>query len=258
MGHIHGANRHEVIVFPERLDDDMAEDKPVRFLEAFVDALDLAGCGFQRAAPATTGRPGYAPGALLQLYLDGYLYRLRASRRLEQETHHKIALRWLLQKLRPDHKTIADFRKHNLKPGRAVCRTCTRLCKQLDRSDEQADRGAVGGAHAEALAVKIEALKQRKLCYEGFQAQLRASGQAQLSLTDPESRAMQRGTGRGTEGCYNVQTAVDAKHKRIVACEVTNDPGDRDWLSPMALQANPYSTATLMLWRTWGMTMGMR
>jgi transposase len=285
MSYIHGANRHEVICFPERLDDYIAEDNPVRFIDAFVDKLDLGACGFHRAVPAATGRPGYAPGNLLKLYIYGYLYRLRSSRRLEQETHRNIALLWLLKKLRPDHKTIADSRKHNLKPIRQVCRTFTFLgkkldlfgaelvsidgskfravnakernftqdkltkliaqiderveayLKELDRSDEQDDRGTVGGAQAEALAAKIEALQPRKLLYEGFQAQLLARHQEQLSLTDPESRAMKRGKGRGTEVCYNVQTAVDAKHKLMVACEVTNDPGDRDWLSPMALQA---------------------
>jgi transposase len=285
MGYIHGANRHEEICFPERLDDYIAEDNPVRFIDAFVDGLDLVACGFQRAVPAATGRPGYAPGDLLKLYIYGYLYRLRSSRRLEQETHRNIELLWLLKKLQPDHKTIADFRKHNLKPIRQVCRTFTLLCKkldlfgaelvaidgskfravnakernftqdkltkllaqiddrveaylkELDHSDQQDDQGTVGGAQAEALAAKIEALQQRKLLYEGFQAQLLSSHQEQLSLTDPESRAMKRGKGRGTEVCYNVQTAVDAKHKLIVACEVTNDPGDRDWLSPMALPA---------------------
>jgi transposase len=285
MGHIQGANRHDVLLFPERLDDYIAEDNPVRFLDAFVDELDLAACGFQRAVPAATGRPGYAPGDLLKLYLYGYLYRLRSSRRLEQETQRNVELLWLLKKLRPDHKTIANFRKNNLEPLRQVCRTFTLLCKkldlfgaelvaidgskfravnskernftqgklkklivqinervdaylkELDRSDDQEERGTGGGAHAETLAAKIEALQQRKLLYEGFQAQLRSRGQEQLSLTDPESRAMRRGKGRGTEVCYNVQTAVDSKHKLIVACEVTNDPGDRDWLSPMALQA---------------------
>jgi transposase len=285
MSYIHGANRHEVLCFPERLDDYIGEDNPVRFIDAFVDELDLAACGFHRAMPAATGRPAYAPCDLLKLYLYGYLYRLRSSRRLEQETHRNIALLWLLKKLRPDHKTIADFRKNNLKPLRQVCRTFTLLCKkldlfgaeliaidgskfravnakernftkdkltkllaqiderietylkELDRSDAQDDQGTVGGAHTEALAAKIEALKQRQLLYEGFQAQLLSRSQDQLSLTDPESRSMKRGKGRGTEVCYNVQTAVDAKHKLIVACEVTNDPGDRDWFSPMALQA---------------------
>jgi transposase len=285
MGHIQGANRHEVLLFPERLDDYRAEDTPVRFLAAFVDELDLGACGFRRAVPAATGRPGSAPGDLLKRYRYGYLCRLRSSRRLEQETQRNVELLWLLKPLRPDHKTMANFRKHTLEPLRQVCRTLTRLCKKLDlfgaelsaidgrkfravnskersftqgklkklivqidervaaylkaleHSDDQEERGTGGGARAEALAAKIEALKQRKLLYEGFQAQLLCCGQAQLSLTDPESRAMRRGKGRGTGIGYNVQTAVDAKHKLIVACEVTNDPGDRDWLSPMALQA---------------------
>jgi transposase len=90
MGYIYGANRHEVICFPERLDDYMAEDTPVRFIDAFVDELDLAACGFPRAMPAATGRRGYAPCDLLKRYLYGYLYRLRSSRRLEQETHRNI------------------------------------------------------------------------------------------------------------------------------------------------------------------------
>ena len=118
MSYIHGVHRHEVILFPERLDDYIAEDNPVRFIDAFVDELDFVAGGFQRAVPAATGRPGYAPGDLLKLYLYGYLYRLRSSRRLEQETHRNVELLWLLKKLRPDHKTIADFRKTNLQPLR--------------------------------------------------------------------------------------------------------------------------------------------
>jgi transposase len=285
MGYIHGANRHEVIFFPERLDDYMAEANPVRFIDAFVDELDMAACGFHRAVPAVTGRPGYAPGDLLQLSRYGDLYCLRSSRRLEQETHRKVEVMWRLKKLRPDHKTIAAFRTNNLKPMRQVCRTLTLLCKQLDRfgaellaidgskfravhaternltkarltkllapiaerldaylqaldrSDEQDDQGPGGDAQTEALAAKMEALKQRKLLYEGFQAPLLATSQDPLSLTDPERRSMKRGKSRGTAVCSNVQTAVDSQHKLIVACEVTNDPGDRDWRSPLALHA---------------------
>ena len=241
--------------------------------------------GFQRATPAATGRPAYDPADLLKLYIYGYLYRLRSSRRLEQETHRNVELMWLLKKLRPDHKTIADFRKNNLKPLRQVCREFTLLCKQLDLfagelvaidgskfkavnakernftqdklakllqqidqrvegylqeldgQDHHDEAGTPGGAVADNVQAKIEALQHRKLLYADLQAQLEASGETQLSLTDPESRAMKLGKGRGTEVCYNVQTAVDSKHKLIVANDVTNDTGDRDWLSPMALQA---------------------
>src|SRR5262245_28228185 len=132
MGFIHGANRHEEILFPERLDDYIAEENPVRFIDAFVDNLTLTTLGFQRAIPAATGRPAYHPADLLKLSIDGYLYRLRSSRRLAQETHRNVEVMWLLKKLRPDHKTIADFRKHNLVPLRQVCREFTVLCTQLD------------------------------------------------------------------------------------------------------------------------------
>jgi transposase len=129
---IHGANRHAEILFPERLDDYMVAENPVRFLDAFVDNLNLTTLGFQRAKPAATGRPAYHPADLLKLYIDGYRYRLRSSRRLEQETHRNVELIWLVKKLRPDHKTIADFRKNNLAPLRQVCREFTWWCKQLD------------------------------------------------------------------------------------------------------------------------------
>lgn len=279
MGHIQGTHRHEVILFPERLDDYISEDNPVRFIDAFVDELDLETLGFQRVKAAATGRPAYHPGDLLKLYLYGYLYRLRSSRRLEQETHRNIELLWLLKKLRPDHKTIAKFRRDNLNAMRQVCRAFTLLCKQLDlfsgelvaidgskfkavnakernftqsklqrllpqidthiegylkdleRGDTEEDQGTSGGARAEHLHAKIAGLKERKLLYQAFQEQLLASGEEQLSLTDPDSRAMKLGKGRGTEVCYNVQTAVDSKHKLILACEVTNDTSDRDWLS---------------------------
>jgi hypothetical protein len=94
MGHIHGANRHAGILVPERLDDSIAQANPVRFLEAVVDALDLAACGCHRAVPAATGRPGSAPGALLTLALSGSLYRQRASRRLAPAAQRHGALLW--------------------------------------------------------------------------------------------------------------------------------------------------------------------
>ena len=132
MGFIHGAHRHEESLFPERLDDSMAEENPVRFIDAFVDHLNRTTLGFQRATPAATGRPAYHPAALLKLYIYGSLSRLRSSRRLEQETHRNVEFMWLLKKLRPDHKTIADFRKNKLVALRQVCREFTLLCKQLD------------------------------------------------------------------------------------------------------------------------------
>jgi transposase len=161
MGYIQGANRHEVILFPERLDDYMAEDNPVRFLDAFVDELDVAACGFRRAVPAATGRPGYAPGALLKLYLYGDLSRLRSSRRLEQATQRNVALMWLLKKLRPDHKTIANVRKRNLEPLRQVCRTFILLCKKLDLCG--AELVAIDGSKFRAVNAQERNFTQDKL-----------------------------------------------------------------------------------------------
>jgi transposase len=136
MGFIHGANRHEEILFPERLDDYIAAENPVenpvRFIDVLVDRLDLTTLGFQRATPTAIGRPAYDPADLVKLYIYGDLYRLRSSRRLEQEAHRHVELMWLLKRLRPDHKTIADFRKNNRVPLRQVCREFTWLCKQLD------------------------------------------------------------------------------------------------------------------------------
>jgi transposase len=90
MGFSHGAPRHAALLFPERLDDYMTAEQPVRFLEAFVDHLDLTALGFQRAQPAATGRPAYAPADRWKLSLYGSLARLRASRRLAQATHRNI------------------------------------------------------------------------------------------------------------------------------------------------------------------------
>lgn len=101
MAYISGVDRTQATLLPEVLDDYVAADNPVRFLDAFVSQLDLADLGFQRAVPADTGRPGYDPGDLLRLYLYGYLHRIRSSRRLEQETYRNVELMWLLRRLTP-------------------------------------------------------------------------------------------------------------------------------------------------------------
>ena len=111
MAHIPGHDRSQLLLLPEAVDDYVAADNPVRFIEAFVDGLDLAALGFIGTVPKATGRPGYAPADLLKLYIYGYLNRVRSSRRLEAETHRNIEVIWLLRHLKPDFKTIADFRR---------------------------------------------------------------------------------------------------------------------------------------------------
>ena len=132
MNHRAGLDRSQTLLFPERLEDYIAAENPVRFLDAFVASLDLHTLGFAKARCADTGRPPYDPAVLLKLYLYGYLHRLRSSRMLEAECQRNVEVLWLLGKLAPDFKTIADFRKDNLKPLKAVARQFTLLCRKLE------------------------------------------------------------------------------------------------------------------------------
>src|SRR6266404_7791427 len=252
MSYIEGESRELRVLFPEVLDDYISEDNLVRFIDAFVDGLEMEELGFDRTAPKETGRPPYDPRDLLKLYIYGYLNRVRTGRRLERECQRNVELMWLMRKLRPDFKTITDFRKDNRKAFRGVFRQFVLLCKglglvggelvavdgskfkavnsgqrnftekklerrlqELDQKVERyldemdrTDRSEKdGGSDKEELKEKIEKLKERKGRYEELLKELGASGQSQVSLTDPESRAMAL-TPRG-EVSYNVQTAVD-------------------------------------------------
>jgi transposase len=132
MSYIRGADRSESLLFPEAIDDYITEDNPCRFIDAFVSSLDLVAVDFTRATPASTGRPAYDPADLLKLYIYGYLNRTRSSRMLEREAQRNVEVMWLISKLAPDFKTIADFRKDNLASIKAVCREFTLLCKRLE------------------------------------------------------------------------------------------------------------------------------
>ena len=128
---IEGADRSQVTLLPECLDDYIAEDNPVRVVDAFVDELDLRELGFDSAEPAATGRPSYHPAVLLKIYIYGYLNRIQSSRRLEREAQRNVEVMWLTGRLAPDFKTIADFRHDNGKGIRNVCRRFVALCRQL-------------------------------------------------------------------------------------------------------------------------------
>jgi transposase len=132
MKHRAGLDRSQTLLFPERLEEYIAAENPVRFLDAFVASLDLPALGFSKARCADTGRPPYDPAVLLKLYLYGYLHRVRSSRMLEAECQRNVEVLWLLGKLAPDFKTIADFRKDNLQPLKAVARQFTVLCRKLE------------------------------------------------------------------------------------------------------------------------------
>lgn len=135
---IEGKDRSQVTLLPECLDDFIAEDNPVRVVDAFVDELDLRELGFEGAEPAVTGRPSYHPAVLLKIYIYGYLNLIQSSRRLEREAQRNVELMWLTGRLVPDFKTIADFRRDSGLGIRNVCRRFVMLCRQLKLFSEAA------------------------------------------------------------------------------------------------------------------------
>lgn len=128
--YVEGANRKQITLLPESLDEYISEDNPIRVVEAFIEALDLGALGFC-TTPANTGRPSYHPAVLLKIYLYGYLNRIQSSRRLEREAQRNVELMWLTGRLAPDFKTIADFRRDNGSGIRNACRQFVVLCREL-------------------------------------------------------------------------------------------------------------------------------
>ena len=274
----HWSDRSQTLLLPESLDDYVGPENPVRFIDAFVDGLDLAAAGFGRVRAKETGRPGYAPADLLKLYIYGYLNRVRSSRRLEAETHRNVEVIWLLRQLKPDFKTIADFRRDNRNAFRPVFREFVLLCRELDlfgrellavdgtrikavnNKDRNFTRASLtefirladaklddylqrldasdaaeasrGGSRVKNLAEKIAAVRERRKRCKEMLAELDRTGEDQISLTDPDSRAMAAHT-RVAVG-YNVQVAVDTKHKLIVEQQVTNQVVDMGLLTETA------------------------
>jgi len=281
MRYIEGAIRQQSMLFPESIEDYVSEDNPVRVIDAFVDSLDLSKLGFTHSRTAKTGRKPYNPADLLKLYLHGYLNRTRSSRRLEKSTYSNVEVIWLMRKLHPDHKTIADFRRLNPTALKKVCREFTLLCKTMGlfgcelvfidgskfsadnhnsrcftkkklqkllkdineqiekyfetlKQQDQAEEH-VSMPTSKELGYKIAQLEQKRTEVEQLQQQLETSGEPQISLTDTDSRLMKNKN--GFDMSYNVQIAVDDKHKLIADFEVTNDINDLNQLSNMALKA---------------------
>jgi transposase len=280
---VEGRDRRQIALLPDCLDDYVSEDHPVRVVDAFIDELDLAALGFAGVIPEATGRPSYHPATLLKIYLYGYLNQVQSSRRLEREAQRNIELMWLVGKLAPDFKTIADFRKDNGDAIRATCRSFVMLCrglgligggtvavdgsrfkavntrdknytpgairlrmdqveasiarylKMLDTADRRED--PVAEMRVGRLSDRLEVLRRQMQQLQAMEKAVAAAPDHQVSLTDPDARAMAtNGKGTGMVG-YNVQAAVDAKHHLIVAHEVTNIGHDRSQLANMARQA---------------------
>jgi transposase len=158
---IEGDDRCQSALFPECLDDYIAEDNPVRVVDVFVDELDLEKLGFDGAQPEAAGRPAYHPSTLLKIYIYGYLNRIQSSHRLERETQRNVELMWLIGRLMPDFKTIADFRKDNGPVMRSVCREFILLCRRLNLFSEA--RVAIDGSKFKAVNNRDKNFTDRKL-----------------------------------------------------------------------------------------------
>ena len=161
MGHVTGQSRYQSTLFPEVLDEVVGGDDPVRVIDAFVEGLDLEELGFSKVASEETGRPPYAPGDLLKLYIYGYLHRVRASRRLEAETHRNVQVMWLINRLTPAFKTIADFRKDHAGAIVGVCRAFIRFCRE--QSLFGAELLAIDGTKIAAVASRKQVMTPKRI-----------------------------------------------------------------------------------------------
>jgi transposase len=284
-----GASRAQASLLPARVEDYVEPDNPVRAIESYVCALDLAKVGLHHAnRGVSAGQPPYDPADLLKLYLYGYLNQVRSSRRLEREAGRNLELIWLLKGLTPGYRTIAKFRSENWAALKAVNRSFVLLARELDlvggtlvaidgaffdgsaskgsiktrkrladqlaaldrdieaygealeandaaeteRSSGGDDRGSSGGGD---IAQKVAALMAKRAQAQADLDRLERSGETQLSRTDADARLLTK-TGQTVAG-YNVQVAVDDKHKLIVASEVVNDGNDTGQLYKMAKAA---------------------
>lgn len=244
MGFIEGEARGQGALFPTSLEELIAQDHFCRVIDAFVNRLDMQRLGFVRAEAAETGRAGYDPRDLLKLYLYGYLQQIRSSRRLENECRRNVELMWLLGRLCPDHKSIAEFRRLHRQAVSVAGAELVKLARSvgLIRGEWVAIDGSKFRAASSVSSVHERMQWERYL--EGLDT---ADGEDELRVdngavaqaleklrqhTEPEVGFMK--TSQGMLPAYNVQTAVDAEHGLIVAQKVSDEPADNRSLLPMA------------------------
>lgn len=202
MAHVEGRSRYQTALFPEVLDEVVGRDDPVRVIDAFVDTLDLADLGFSKVAAEEMGRPPYAPGDLLKLYIYGYLHRVRASRRLEAETRRNVQVMWLLNRLTPSFKTIADFRKDHVQGIVGVCRGFIRFCRE--QSLFGAELLAIDGTKIAAVASRKRVMTPRRI--EKMNAAIDAKIADYLASMDEADRDEPKAAG----GACDVAAAIAA------------------------------------------------
>jgi transposase len=244
MAYIRGEAREQTTMFPVTLDELIPADHICRVIEAFVDRLEMASLGFVRAEPADTGRHGYDPRDLLKLYLYGYLQQVRSSRRLEAECQRNVEVMWLLGRLQPDYKSIAEFRRMH---SEAVTKAGAELVG-FARSVGlvKGDTVAVDGSKFRTVS-SAKTVRERDAVKRYLEQLDRADAQdgvvidrsaVQVALdklkSNPEPEARFMRTANGFAPAYNVQTAVDTEHALIVTQKVTAEATDNRSLLPMA------------------------
>ena len=202
MAHVTGQSRYQSTLFPEVLDEVVSIDDPVRVIDAFVDTLDLAALGFSKVAAEEMGRPPYAPGDLLKLYVYGYLNRVRSSRRLEAETQRNVEVMWLINRLTPAFKTIADFRKDHAGAIVGVCRAFIRFCRE--QSLFGAELLAIDGTKIAAVASRKQVITPKQI--EKMNASIERKIADYLALMDAADREEPRAAGAPAD----VTAAIEA------------------------------------------------
>jgi len=259
MKYIKGISRNQLVLFPQSLDLSISEDNEVRLIDLFVDSFDIGKMGF-KVDHVEDGRPAYHPKDLLKLYIYGYLNRIRSSRALEKECNRNIEVMWLLKGLVPDHNTISNFRRDNPKAIKKVFRLTVSIAKHFEliggkliagdstkfRAQNskknnfnekkivrhlayieeklrvyQEQLSIADGDKRKEIESEIEKHEQRKTGYENIQKDLDATGESQVSTSDPESRQMIT-RNNITEVAYNTQTTVDSDYNILIDYKVTN------------------------------------
>ena len=272
MQHKQGESREQMMMFS--LESSISPDSFVRVVDAFVDTINLKSFGFAHVECKEEGRPPYHPSVLLKLYLYGYHNGIRTTRKLEREAQTNLEAIWLLSGLRPKYKTIADFRKNHAKAFREVFRRFVCLLKEWDLIEGQTvaiDSFKIRGSNSlknnfnerklkqhldyietqikdyeaqldandkeeekKELEKKITERKEKQNKYQQIQKEMKASGEEQISLTDPDSRSVILHKNIINVG-YNIQASSDAKHKLLVEFD-TGDVNDTHALASMAIK----------------------
>lgn len=282
MAFINGIDRNQKIMLPEYIEDYIKEDNPVILIDEYVESIDFKKLNFTKSNDKGPGAPAYHPKTLMKLYLYGYLNGIRTSRKLENEANRNLEVIWLLRKLTPDFKTIADFRKENKDNLVKIFKDFSHLCKELGlygkeliavdgtkikannskrnnynqrkidrqvkyieektkeyiKALEENDSNEEEGIKLSRVEIKekLEYLNKRKEAYEEINQQLKESGEKEISTVDPDSRLMENKK-NGLEMGYNLQIAVDGKHKLVVEFDVTKNASDQGNLNSMSLKS---------------------